>query len=92
VRDVDAIIQQLQLAHPGISAEQLAVSYPGADDDGVWFFRHPASAAEIQLESATGNAPLLVESSMSRDRRVADTVQQVVVLVVAGLGLPSPAA
>jgi hypothetical protein len=92
VRDVDAIIEQLKLAHPGISAEQLAVSHPSADDNGVWFFRHPGSAAEIQMESATGNAPFLIESSMSRDHCVADTVPQVVALVVAGLGLPSPAA
>ncbi len=92
MRDIDAIIQQLQLAHPGISAEQLSVLHPGADDDGLWFFRHPDSATEIQLESATGNAPFLVESSESRDRQAADTVQQAVALVVAGLGFSGPAA
>ena len=92
MRDIDAIIQQLQLAHPGISAEQLSVLHPGADDDGLWFFRHPASSTEIQLESATGNAPFLVESSESGDRDEAGTVQQAVALVVAGLGLSGPAA
>ena len=92
MRDVDAIIQQLRLAYPGISAEQLNVLHPGADDDGLWFIRHPASSTEIQLESPTGNAPFLVESSGSTDRQLADTVQQAVALVVAGLGFPGPAA
>ena len=92
MRDIDAVIRQLQLAHPDVSAKQLAVSHPGADDDGLWFFRHPASDTEIQLESPTGNAPFLVESSESRDRQLADTVQQAVALVVAGLALPGPAA
>jgi len=92
VRDIDAIIQELQFAHPDISAEQLVVLHPGTDDDGLWFFRHPGTTTEIQLESATGNAPFLVESSESRDRLVGDTVRQTVALVVAGLGLSGPAA
>jgi len=92
VRDIDAIILQLRLAHPDISAEQLTVLHPGADDDGLWLFRHPASSSEVQLESASGSAPFLVEGSESRDRHAADTVQHAVALVVAGLGLPGPAA
>ena len=92
MRDIDAIISQLRLAHPDISAEQLAVLHPGADDDGLWFFRHPASDVELQLESSTGTCPFLVESSASVDRLIADTVEQAVALVVSGLGLTGPAA
>jgi hypothetical protein len=87
MRDIDAIIGQLRLAHPDISAEQLTVTHPSADDDGLWFFRHPASDIELQLESGTGNCPFLVESSPSGDRLTADTVEQAVALVVTGLGL-----
>ena len=87
MRDIDAIISQLRLAHPDVSAEPLAVMRPGTDDDGLWFFGHPASDVELQLESSTGNCPFLVESSASVDRPIADTVEQAVALVVTGLGL-----
>ena len=92
MRDIDAIICQLRLAHPDISAEQLAVLHPGADDDGLWFFRHPTSEVELQLESSMGACPFLVESSASNARLVADTVEQAIELVVAGFGLSGPAA
>ena len=87
MRDIDAIIDQLRLAYPDISAEQLAVPHPGADDDGLWFFRHPACDVEFQLESSTGACPFLAESSASAERLTADTIEQAVALVVAGLGL-----
>ena len=87
MRDIDAIIDKLRLAYPDISAEQLAVLHPGADDDGLWVFRHPASALDFQLESSTGACPLLAESSASADRLTADTIEQAVALVVAGLDL-----
>ena len=92
MRDIDAIIYQLRFAHPDISAEQLAVLHPGADDDGLWFFRHPTSEVELQFESSMGTCPFLVESSASNDRLVADTVEQAIELVIAGLGLSRPAA
>jgi len=92
VRDIDAIIARLRVAHPDISAEQLIVLHPGADDDGLWFFRHPATDAEVQLESSTGTCPFLFESSGSADRFTASTVEQAIAFVVAGLGLSGPAA
>jgi len=90
MRDIDAIINQLRLAYPDISAEQLVVLHPGADDDGLWFFRHPASEVELQLESSTGICPFVVESSPSVDRLTANTVEQAVRFVVAGLSLTGP--
>jgi len=92
VRDIEAIIRQLELAHPEICAEPLTVTHPGADDDGIWFFRLPANRAEVQLETSSGNVPLSVESTGYTDRRVADTVQQAVALVAVGFGLTGPAA
>ena len=92
MRDIDAIIARLRVAHPDISAEQLTVLHPGADDDGLWFFRHPATDVEVQLESSTGICPFLFESSGSADRFTASTVEQAIAFVVAGLGLSGPAA
>ena len=92
MRDIDVIIAQLHLAHPDISAAQLTVLHPGADDDGLWFFRHPATDVEVQLESSTGTCPFLFESSGSADRLTADSVEQAVAFVVAGLGISGPAA
>ncbi|GAA4788427.1 hypothetical protein GCM10023307_11860 [Lysobacter hankyongensis] len=92
MRDIDAIIARLLVAHPDISAEQLTVLHPGADDDGLWFFRHPATDVEVQLESSTGIFPFLFESSGSADRLTAGTVEQAIAFVAAGLGLSGPAA
>ena len=91
MRDIDAIIRQLQLAQPRARTEQLKVAHPGADDDGIWFFHHPATDVVVQLESSTGNCPFLVERTDSTDRLQASTVQQAVLLIAAGLGLTSPA-
>jgi hypothetical protein len=87
MRDIDVIIDKLRLAYPDISAEQLAVLHPSADDDGVWFVRHSASDVEFQLESSTVACPFLAESSASAKRLTADTIEQAVAFVVAGLGL-----
>ena len=92
MRDIDAIIAQLHLAHPDISAAQLTAFHPGADDDGLWFFRHPATEVEVQLESSAGACPFLFESSGSADRLTAGSVEQAVAFVVAGLGISEPAA
>ena len=92
MRDIDAIIAQLHLTHSDISAAQLTVLHPGADDDGLWFFRHPATDIEVQLESSTGACPFLFESSGSSDRLTASSVDQAVAFVVAGLGVSGRAA
>lgn len=92
VRDIDAIIAQLRLTHSDIFAAQLTVSHPGADDNGLWFFSHPATDIEVQLESSTGTCPFLSESSGSSDRFTAISVDQAIAFVVARLGISGPAA
>ena len=92
MRDIDVIIAQLHLTYPEISAAQLTVLHPGADDDGLWFFRHQATDIEVQLESSAGTCPFLFESSGSPDRLTATSVEQAVAFVVAGLGVSGPAA
>lgn len=90
MRDIDAIIVQRHLAYPGVSVTQLAVLPPGSDDDGLWPFRHPATAVEVQRDSSTGACPFLLESSGSSRRPTAGSVAQAVERVAAGLGVAGP--
>ena len=92
MRDIDAIIETLVSAHPELVAEQLRVSHPGADDDGLWFFRHPSSPNEVQLESSFGTCPFLFETDANASRTTAKTVAEAIVLVQSGLGIGAPAA
>ena len=92
MRDIDTIIQQLAKTYPDITHEQLKVLHPGADDDGIWFFRHPNSSSEVQLESHTGQCPFLFESDSSNAKVTAATVAAAIAMVVDGLGIITPAA
>jgi hypothetical protein len=85
-RDIDKLIDELQRAFPGLTVEQLRVTHPGADDDGIWFFRHPGSRNEVQVESSTGAAPFLVEAD-DEQPATAGSVTEAALLVAAGLGL-----
>ncbi len=72
MRDIDAIIKALSLAHPELLVEQLQVLHPGSDDDGLWFFRHPASRYEVQLESSAGMCPFLFETDGAQGVEIVD--------------------
>ena len=91
MRDIDAIIENLTRQFPDLSVEQLRVIHPGADDDGLWFFRHPTSPHEVQLESSLGECPFLFETDASSQRTMVSSVPEAVDIVAVGLGL-SPAA
>jgi hypothetical protein len=86
-RDIDRVIAVLRHRFPELTCEQLRVAHPGADDDGLWFFRHPPAAVEVQLESSEGNVPFLVEGTDSEARDTAHTVDEAVALVTTRLGL-----
>ncbi len=91
MRDIDVIIERLTSAHPELRAEQLRVLHRGADDDGLWFFRHPDCPHEVQLESSTGSCPFLFETDANNQRLTAATVADAVTFVAMGLGLNVPA-
>ena len=91
-RDVDKIIAQLQAAYPDIQVEQLRVVHPDADDDGVWFFRHPSGRGEVQIESTDGTVPFLIENAQDPTRATGRSVDETVSLVARYLGLRSGAA
>lgn len=78
IRDVDTIIERMHTEYPTLQVEQLRVTHPGADDDGLWFFRHPDCEFEVQIESPYGVCPFLIET-MEHDERVeARTVEDVI--------------
>lgn len=78
VRDIDKIIEVLRNAHQNLVIEQLRVTHPGVDDNGIWFFKNPATGIETQLESSTGNCPFLIESNRSSEREYANTIPQAI--------------
>ncbi len=55
--------------------EQPTVSYPGTDDDGVWFFSVPGSDLEVQIESPNGMCPFLVEANANDERLTTDSTE-----------------
>jgi len=85
-RDIDRLIAKVRRDYPDVAVEQLRVSHPGADDDGLWFFKHPSTSSEVQVESSTGAVPFLIESDREAPAE-ALTIEQGMALVVARLGL-----
>lgn len=65
-RDVDKVLAKFALRYPAVEVTQLQVVHPGADDDGLWFFR--LNGIEMQIESSTGNCPFLIESDANHER------------------------
>ena len=86
-RDIEAIADLLVSRMPGVTIQQLKVTHPGADDDGLWFVNHPSARYEAQLESPTGQCPFLVESDGTPDAETAGTVDEAVAAVQRRLDL-----
>lgn len=87
-RDINEIVEHVRARVPGVNVSQLQVKYPGADDDGLWFFRLPDSLREVQIESADGNCPFWIENDdmkTSSEAHTARTIEDVVDEVVAYL-------
>jgi hypothetical protein len=82
-RDIERIVDLLHIRLPGVSASQLQVKHPGADDDGLWSIRLSHAPGEVQIDSSSGNCPFIVESDLNNDRNSAYTVECVVELVAA---------
>jgi hypothetical protein len=89
-RDIDRVIRELRRRYPDITVEQLQGPHP-ADDDGIWYFTHPAGCGEVQVESSTGAAPFLVEGDDSPVRSADCSVEATIALVVSRLGLEQSA-
>jgi hypothetical protein len=90
-RDIDKLIARVRRDYPAVQVEQLLVAHPAADDDGLWFLKHPGSSNEVQVESSTGAAPFIVESNQEQPADAA-TIDEALGFIVARLGLGSRSA
>ena len=93
-RDIDQVIEQLKSRLPAVEVDQLEPTDPGADEDGLWFFRMPGSDQEIAVESTTGDCPFKIEHDDMRSSAEAETagsVDEAVEKVVAYLSSAKPA-
>ena len=86
-RDIDTITALLRTVHPRTRVQQLTVSHPGTDDDGIWFFSHHDVPFEVQLESSAGTFPFLVESDRNAERAIVHEPVEASRLIAALLGL-----
>lgn len=82
MRDIDQIIQSMRTVCPTVNVRQLEVSNPGADDDGIWFFKQSGSEFEIQLESPKGMCPFLIETDENDARLTANSNEEAVRILV----------
>ena len=92
-RDIDELTDALRRAYPEITVEQTRATLADAPeaqaaaaDESVWHVKHPAALADVHVESATGDAPFVVESDLAPPT-VARTVSQAVRLVTERMGL-----
>jgi hypothetical protein len=76
--DIDIIKKRVCDEFPDVKIEQLKVSHPGADDDGLWFFSRENKKGDVQLESSTYNVPFIVESTASVKCSTASTIDEAV--------------
>jgi len=83
LRDADYIIEVLKARIPDLIVVQMHKTFP-ADDDGLWWFRLPGKAKDIQIESSAGVCPFLIECSddkSSSEARTGYTPEEVVTIV-----------
>jgi hypothetical protein len=76
-RDIDLIIEDVKRRLPDVEVEQLQVTHPGNDDDGLWYFSLPGIRKTIQIESTYGVCPFLVEHHDMESSWEAETAQSV---------------
>jgi hypothetical protein len=81
MRDADRTIQLVKDVCPAVDIQQLRVSHPGADDDGLWYFGQPASEFQVQIESPNAMCPFLVETDENDDRLTGRSVEETVELL-----------
>ena len=90
MRDVDQIVRLIQSVYPVVKVEQFKVHHPGADNDGIWFFEHPGSEFEVQIESSNGMCPFVIETDESDARFAAKSIEETVQTLIKLLHLETP--
>ena len=87
MRDVDEIIRLVRTICPAVGVQQLRVSHPGADDDGIWFFELPDCEFEVQIASSQGMCPFVIETDENDVRITATSIEDTVQAVTSLLHL-----
>ena len=90
MRDIDLISLQIWAICPEVSIEQLPAAHPGGDEVGIWFFAHPNSPFEVQLESQTGLCPFSIETLEGQAQPTAQSVAEAVRILRRLLRLSTP--
>jgi len=88
MKDVDNIIEMVRSADAEIRCDHLRVVHPGADDDGLWVFVRSGIPDEVQIESATGECPFVIEHDTDDERRIGGTPDDVVATILEWLAVP----
>lgn len=87
MRDIEQVIESIQKFHPAVNVRQIEVSHPGADDDGLWFFSKDDGEVEVQLESASGMCPFLVETNEHDSRATTSSIGETIEVLTSWLHL-----
>lgn len=82
---IDQLAASLVSAHPQLTVSPQNTGEPAADE-GAWVVRHPNALTDVQVLSATGDAPFTVQSDFSSPT-VVKSVEDAAKLVVTRLGL-----
>jgi len=85
MRDIDQVITALRRRHPDLNVKEPPTTH-AADDDEIWFIKHPSTSVEVQLKSPNGNCPFMIESSLNPDRLHAASIGEAINMVSTMLG------
>ncbi len=80
LRDIDQIIVAVKQHIPEIIISQLQTRH-ASDDNWLWWFGVPEGSHNVQIESANGVCPFLIETDTDQPRTaysVDETVQMIV--------------
>jgi hypothetical protein len=78
--DIGVVIADVRRLIPEVEVVQLQTTH-AADDDGLWWFRLPGVAEDIQVESSSYDCPFLVEHDSMKKSDGAVTCPSVEVTV-----------
>ena len=85
--DIDTVIDGVRRLIPEVEVVQMHKTH-AADDDGLWWFRLPGIAEDIQIESSSYDCPFTVEHdsmTSSADAITCRTVEETISTVIAYL-------
>jgi len=80
LRTIQKILVELKNRFPDLSVDQQSGAWP-YDDDGLWWVYRKERTDRTLVQSDSGNAPFLLESTSGTDRRTVVSVDEVLHLI-----------